>query len=157
LEGFASHPQKIYAKISREFLATFRFVPTKEKVSKRGKNTHNTFDVKFVMKQQRFVMSLEECCKALRVPNAGSWEEIPSDFDGSLQEFWRSISVDVPEDIHIGKLSHIHHPGLRYFVLFLVRGFLAMKNTTACTHPVRCAKEGRYPDYDLGVILAKTL
>ena len=87
LEGFASHPQKTYAEISREFLATFRFVHTKEKVSKRGKNTPRTFDVKFVMKQQRFVMSLEIFCKALRVPNAGSWEEIPSDSDASLQNF----------------------------------------------------------------------
>jgi hypothetical protein len=84
LEGFASHPQKTYAKISWEFLATFRFVHTKDKVSKKGKNTRITFDVKFVMIQQRFVMSLEEFCKALRVPNDGSWEEIPSDSGASL-------------------------------------------------------------------------
>jgi hypothetical protein len=42
-----------------------------------------------------------------------------------------------------------------------VRGFLARKNTTACTGPIiyllRCAKEGRYHDYNLGVILARIL
>jgi hypothetical protein len=67
----------------------------------------------------------------------------------------------VPEDIHRGKLSHIQHPGLRYFAIFLVRGFLARKNTTPCTGPtiylLRCATEGRYPDYNLGVIIARTL
>jgi hypothetical protein len=47
LEGFASCPQNTYDKISREFLATFRFVRTKEKVRKKGKNVPTTFDVKF--------------------------------------------------------------------------------------------------------------
>jgi hypothetical protein len=161
LEGFASNPQETYAEISREFLATFRFVHTKEKVTKRGKGTPSTFDVRFVMQGNRFIMPLEEFCKALKVPNTGFWDEIPSDSDADLQTFWRSISVDVPEDIHRGKLSHIQHPGLRYFALFLVRGFLARKNSTACTGPViyllKCAKEGRAPDYNLGVILARTL
>lgn len=45
--------------------------------------------------------------------------------------------------------------------MFLLRGFLARKNTTACTCPViyllRCAKNGTYPDFNLGVILARTL
>ena len=92
-------------------------------------------------------MTLDELCKALHLPNAGSWEEIPSDSDIELKNFWKSISVDVPEEIHRGKLSHIQHPGLRYFALFLVRGFLARDNSTACTGPVlhllKCAKEGR--------------
>ena len=104
-------------------------------------------------------MSIDEFCKAINVPNVGSWEEIPSDSDEHLQEFWRSISVDVPLDIHRGKLSHIQHPGLRYFSLFLVRGFLARKNTTACTWPIiyllRCAKDGTNPNFNLGVILAR--
>jgi hypothetical protein len=65
LEGFARHPQKTYAEISQEFLTTFRFVHTKEKVSKKGKNTPNTFQVKFFMKQQRFVMYFDEFCKAI--------------------------------------------------------------------------------------------
>ena len=161
LDGFASRPYKTYAEITREFLATFRFAHTKEKVGKKGKGIPGTFDVKFVMKQHRFVMSIDEFCKAINVPNVGSWEESPSDSDALLRELWRSISVDVPLDIRRGKLSHIQHPGLRYFALFLVRGFLARKNTTACTGPViyllRCAKEVTYPDYNLGVILARTL
>jgi hypothetical protein len=45
--------------------------------------------------------------------------------------------------------------------LFLVREFLTRKNTTACTGPIiyllRCAKEGTFPDYNLGVIIARTL
>jgi hypothetical protein len=105
-------------------------------------------------------MSLEEFCKAINVPNVGSWEEIPRDSDASLRDFWRSISVDAHMNIHRGKLSTIQHPGLRYFVLFLVRGFLARKNTTPCTGPIihllRCAKEGIYGKYNLGVILART-
>jgi hypothetical protein len=112
------------------------------------------------MKGQILVMSLEEFCKAINVPNVGSWEEIPRDSDASLRDFWRSISVDAHMNIHRGKLSTIQHPGLRYFVLFLVRGFLARKNTTPCTGPIihllRCAKEGIYGKYNLGVILART-
>jgi hypothetical protein len=88
------------------------------------------------MKQQRFVMSLEEFCKAIDVPNVESWEEIPSDSNQLLREFWRSISADEPLDIRRGNLSHIQHPRLRYYALFLVRGFLARKNTTACTGPI---------------------
>jgi hypothetical protein len=113
------------------------------------------------MKQQRFVMSLEDFFKAIDVPNVGSWEEIPTDSDVLLRKFWRSISADVPLDIRRWKFTHIQHPGLRYFALFLFRGFLARKNTTACTGPIiyllRCAKEGTYPDYNLGAILARTL
>jgi hypothetical protein len=97
----------------------------------------------------------------VNVPNVGSWEEIPSDSDEQLWEFWISISVDVPNDIHRSKLSHIQHPGLRYFALFLVRGFLARKNVTACAGHVvyllRCARNGTYPTFNLGVILARTL
>jgi hypothetical protein len=67
--------------------------------------------------------------------------------------------VDVPNDIHRSKLSHIQHPGLRYFSLFLVRGFLARKNVTASTglvvYLLRCARNGTYPAFNLGVILAR--
>jgi hypothetical protein len=134
--GFASYPQKTYAEISHEFLVTFRFVHTKEKVDMKGKITPSTFDVKFFRMQHRFVMSLDEFCKAIDVPNLMSWEEIPNDNDASLQDFWRSISVDVPMDNHRGKFTHIQHPRLTYFALFLVRGFLARKNTTPCTCPI---------------------
>jgi hypothetical protein len=68
----------------------------------------------------------------INVPNVGSWEEIPSDFDEELQTFWRRISVDVSNDIHRSKLSHIQHPGLKYFALFLVRRLLARKKVTSC-------------------------
>jgi hypothetical protein len=64
-------------------------------------------------------------------------------------------------DIHRGKLSHIQHPGLRYFALFLVREFLARKNITICTGPIihflRCAKEGIFPEHNLGAIFSRTL
>jgi hypothetical protein len=50
---------------------------------------------------------------------------------------------------------------LRYFALFLVRGFLDRKNVTACTYHVvyllRCARNGTYPAFNLGVIFARTL
>jgi riboflavin transporter FmnP len=36
---FTKGPHKTYAEISREFLATFKFVHIKEKVGKRGKAT----------------------------------------------------------------------------------------------------------------------
>jgi hypothetical protein len=117
LDGFASRPYKTYAEITRELLASFRFAHTEERVGKRCKIIPAKFDVKFVMKQRRFVMSIDDFCKAINVPNVGSWEEIPSDSDEQLRIFWRSISLDVPNE--------------RYFSLFLVRGFLARKNTTA--------------------------
>jgi hypothetical protein len=45
LDGFASHPYKTYADITREFLASFRFVHTKERAGKRGKIIPAKFDV----------------------------------------------------------------------------------------------------------------
>jgi hypothetical protein len=111
LDGFVSRPYKTYAEITCEFLATFRFAYTKEKVGKKGKVTPSTIDVEVVMKQRRFLMSIDEFYKAINVPNVGSWEEIHSDSDEHLQEFWRNISVDVPLDIHRGKFSHVQHPG----------------------------------------------
>jgi hypothetical protein len=45
--------------------------------------------------------------------------------------------------------------------LFLARGFLATDNSSACTSPIvyllKCAKEGKSCEYNLGVILARTL
>jgi hypothetical protein len=45
--------------------------------------------------------------------------------------------------------------------LFLAIGFLARDNSPACTSPIvyllKCAKEGRRCEYNLGVILARTL
>ena len=106
-------------------------------------------------------MTLDEFCKALHLPNVGSWEEVPSDSDIELKNFWKTISVDETGLIHRGKLSQIQHPGLRYFALFLVKGFLPRKNSTACTGPVlhllKCAKEGVASNYNLGVMLARTL
>jgi hypothetical protein len=71
LSGFASRLYKTYAEISHRFLTTFRFAHTKEKVRKKGKNIPRTFDVKFFMKQQRFVMSSEEFCKAIDIQMLG--------------------------------------------------------------------------------------
>jgi hypothetical protein len=106
-------------------------------------------------------MSLEEFCNAIHVENTGSWNEILGDSDPELVSFWRSISVNVPPRLNRGKLTHIQHPALRYFALFLARGFLARDNSSACTSPIvyllRCAKEGRSCEYNLGVILARTL
>jgi hypothetical protein len=59
------------------------------------------------MKGQILVMSLEEFCKAINVPNVGSWEEIPRDSDASLRDFWRSISVDAHMNIHSGVSSQL--------------------------------------------------
>jgi hypothetical protein len=81
------------------------------------------------MQEKRSVMSLDELCNALRLPNNGSWDEIPSDIDANIRAFWRTISVDV----------HIQHPGLGYFAyiaLFLVRGFLV--EITPLVAPVPC-------------------
>jgi hypothetical protein len=106
-------------------------------------------------------MSLEEFCKAIHVENTGSWNEILGDSDLELVSFWRSITVNVPPRLNRGKLTHIQHPTLRYFALFLARCFLARDNSSACTSPIvyllKCAKEGRRCEYNLGVILARTL
>lgn len=161
LTEFARSPKTTYLELSREFLATFRFEHNKGKVRVRGKDTPSSFIVKFFMRGKRLVMPLEEFCKAIKVPYEGSWEIIDADSDESLREFWRSISVDVPMDIMRGKFTHIQHPALRYFALFLCRGFLARKNATGCTGPIiyllRCAIKGVKPEYNLGVILARTL
>jgi hypothetical protein len=96
-----------YAEINREFLATFWFAHTKERKSKRGKVIPAKFDVKFVMQQNRYVMSLDEFFKAINLPNVGSWEEIPSDSDEEHRAFWRRICVDAPNDFRRSKLSLI--------------------------------------------------
>jgi hypothetical protein len=113
------------------------------------------------MMNQRFDMSLEELCNVIRVENTGSWNEIFGDSDPELVSFWRGISVNVPPRLNRGKLTHIQHPALRYFALFLARGFLARDNSSACTSPIvyllKCAKDGKSCEYNLGVILARTL
>ena len=146
LSEFARRQHRTYEEISREFLATFHFVHDKYKERKNGKSTEPSFNVKFSMFGRRYNMTLDEFCKALHLPNVGSWEEVPSDSDIELKNFWKTISVDETGLIHRGKLSQIQYPGLRYFALFLVKGFLPRKNSTACTGPVlhllKCAKEG---------------
>ena len=87
LEGFASRPFKTYAELTREFLTTFRFAHTKTQTGKRGKTIPAKFDVKFTMCSKRYVMSIEEFCNAINVPNVGSWEEIPGDSDEDLRIF----------------------------------------------------------------------
>jgi hypothetical protein len=126
LMGFTCHESETYEELSKEFLSTFKFDYQKIK-DKR------TFDVKFMMIGQHLTMSLEHFCKALHIPNNGSWEEVPTGTDNELKEFWKSVSVDVPEEIRRGRLNHIQHPGLRYFATFLAKGFFARDNSTACT------------------------
>jgi len=161
LSEFARHPQGTYEEISREFLATFHFCHDKGKTRTRLPSSKPSFDVKFRMFGRRYSMTLNEFCKALHLPNVGSWEEVPSDSDIELQEFWKTISVDENGLIHRGKLSQIQHPGLRYFALFLVKGFLPRKNSTACTGPIihllKYAKEEVASHYNLGVMLARSL
>jgi hypothetical protein len=84
LEGFASRPYKTFAELTREFLATFKFVHTETRTGKRGKTIPAKFDVKFTMHKKRYVMSIEEFCNVINVPNVGSWEEIPGDSDEDL-------------------------------------------------------------------------
>jgi hypothetical protein len=156
---FSRHPQKTFLEIRPEFIATFRFEHIKNyKESKMGKDIAPTFTIKFNMMNKHFFMSLEEFCKAIHVQNMGSWNEILGDSDPELVSFWWSISVNVPPILNRGKLTHIQHPALRYFALFLARGFLARDNFSACTSPIvyllKCAKEGRRCEYNLGVCLA---
>jgi hypothetical protein len=127
LTEFARSPKTTYLELSREFLATFRFEHDKGTVRVKGKDTPSSFVVKFFMRGKRIGMPLDEFCKAIKVPYEGSWYMIDADSNESLREFWKSISVGVPMDITKGKFTHIQHPALRYFTLFLGRGFLARK------------------------------
>jgi hypothetical protein len=106
-----------------------------------------------MMQGRRIVMTLEKFCEALHLPYVGSWEEIPMSSDEELSEFWASISVKIPANLHRAKLNHIQHPTLRIFAAFLSRGFLARDDSSSCIAPIlhllRCAKEG--------VMLARTL
>ena len=159
---FSNNPRNTYEELSREFLSTFRFEgPESYKHSKKSKPPPPTFVIKISMRGKRFVMSLEEFCKAIRVENTGSWDETKADTNKDLVAFWRIISVNAPERLNRGKFTHIQHPGLRYFALFLARGFLARDNSSACTGPMiyllKCAKENTPCEYNLGVILARTL
>ena len=75
------HPHKTYEELSREFLATFQFAHDKGKERRNGKSSEPSFSVKFSMQGKRFIMTVDEFCKALHLPNVGSWEEVPSDSD----------------------------------------------------------------------------
>ena len=82
------HPRETYEDLSREFLSTFRFEgPESYKYSKKSKPPPPTFVVKFTMRGQRLVMSLEEFCKAIRVQNTGSWDETRADTNQELVNF----------------------------------------------------------------------
>ena len=106
-------------------------------------------------------MSLEEFCNAIGVANTRSWNETGADSNSELVEFWHFISVNSHDRLNRGKFTHIQHPSLRYFALFLARGFLARDNNSACTRPIvyllRCAKENLPCEFNLGVILARSL
>jgi hypothetical protein len=159
---FAQNPRGTYEELSREFLSTFRFEgPEIYKHSKKSKAPTPTFVCKFTMRGERLVMSLEEFCKAIGVENRGSWDETRADSNQELVAFWHSISVNSHDRLNRGKFTHIQHPSLRYFALFLARGFLARDNNSACTGPMvyllKCAKENTTCGYNLGVILARSL
>ena len=159
---FSRHPRGTYEGLAREFISTFRFEgPEAHRYSKRSQAPTPTFTIKFTMRGQRLVMSLEEFCRAIRVENRGSWLEIGADSNQDLVSFWKSISVRAPDRLNRGKFTSIQHPALRYFALFLARGFLARDNTSACTGPIvyllKCAKEGTPCQFNLGVVLARTL
>jgi hypothetical protein len=148
-------------ELSKEFLATFKFTYQKHKPGKKGIVVPPSFDIKFRMKGKRIIMSLKKLCDALHLPHTGSWKEVPMSSDEELAAFWASISVKILDHLHRAKLNHIQHPGLRIFVAFLARGFLARDNSTAYTAPIlhllKCAKEGIASTYNLGVMLARTL
>ena len=159
---FAQNPQETYEELSREFLSTFRFEgPETHKHKNKSKAHSPTFVCKFSMKGERLVMSLDEFCNAIGVANTGSWEETGADSNPELVNFWHSVSVNSLDRLNRGKFTHIQHPSLRYFALFLARGFLARDNTSACTGPIiyllKCAKENKACEYNLGVILARSL
>ena len=159
---FSQNPQDTYEELSREFLSTFRFEgPEPQKHRKRSKAPPLTFVCKFTMRGERLVMSLGEFCNAIGVENSGSWSETRADTNHELVEFWHTISVNSHDRLNRGKFTHIQHPSLRYFALFLARGFLARDNNSACTGPMvyllKCAKENTPCEYNLGVILARSL
>ena len=159
---FSRHPRNTYEELSREFLSTFRFEgPDNYKHGKKSKPPPPSFVCKFSMRGERLVMSLEEFCKAIGVENRGSWDETRVDSNAELVAFWHSIFVNSPDRLNRGKFTHIQHPSLRYFALFLARGFLARDNNSACTGPMvyllKCAKENTPCEYNLGVILARSL
>jgi hypothetical protein len=132
LLDFSHHPRETYEEISQEFLSTFRFEGRDiHKRSKKSKPPPPTFVFKFSMKGQRLCLSLDGFCKAIRVENRGSWDEVHADTNQELVNFWRSICVNVPERLNRGKFTHIHHPALRCIALILARGFLAGDNTSA--------------------------
>ena len=159
---FAHNPQETYEEISREFLSTFRFEgPENYKHKNKSKAPAPTFVCKFSMRGERLVMSLDEFCNAIGVANTGSWEETKADTNPELVDFWHSVSINSLDRVNRGKFTHVQHPSLRYFALFLARGFLARDNTSACTGPMvyllKCAKENTPCEYNLGVILARSL
>jgi hypothetical protein len=92
----------MYDEITREFLATFRFTHTKERIGNRGKTIRAKFDVKFVMQQTRYVMSLDEFCKAINVQMLGVGRKSlvtpmrnSGHFGGALVWMFQLISIGV--------------------------------------------------------------
>ena len=133
--------------------------PETYKYKNKSKAPSPTFVCKFSMKGERLVMSLGEFCNAIGVANTGSWAETGANSNPEIVNFWRSVSINSLDRLNRGKFTHIQHPSLRYFALFLARGFLARDNTSACTRPIvyllKCAKENKACEYNLGVILAR--
>ena len=119
---FAQNPQDTYEELSREFLSTFIFEgPEAHKHSKKSKAPPLTFVCKFTMRGERLIMSLGDFCNAIGVENTGSWNEIGADSNPELVAFWHSITVSSHDRLNRGKFTHIQHPSLRYFTLFLAR------------------------------------
>ena len=130
--GFAQNPQETYEELSPEFLSTFRFERLETcKNSKKSKAPSLTFVCKFTMRGENLIVSLDEFGNAIFVANTGSWDETGADSNVDLVNFCRSILVNYHDRLNRGKFTHIQHSRLRYFALFLARGFLARDNNSA--------------------------
>ena len=104
---------------------------------------------------------LKNFCEALMLDHEGKIDEFKESQNDALDEFWKTISIDDRDGVKRGKLNCIQHPGLRYFVAFLTRGFLARDNFSSCTKPImywlKCAIDQASPTYNLGAMLARSL
>jgi hypothetical protein len=72
---------------------------------------------------RKWQMSIEQLCVALKLSQEGKCEVMRASMEISLEDFWRRIFMD-DRVVSRGKLNCIQHPGLHYFVAFLVRGIL---------------------------------
>ena len=139
----ADKPQQFY-NLTRTFTRNFMYHP-------------HTFRVSFHLYESSYTMSLDEFCDACKIPRWGS-VEVPQPAEYAF--FLTSLCNGEDRRVTQARLSSIHFPSIRHFVLFNGKCVVGKQECSALCAPdpslIHTAITGAQ-NYNLGAIVARRL